>query len=133
MADTRHLTLAEALELHAEVMRRTGDEPQPPRTLDGLASALNRAAAAGYYAGADLIGQAARIAVGVSRSQAFLDGNKRTGFFAAVTFLNLNGLRCTGDSLAGATLLDELADPSGGGDQADDRFETWLREHAAQQ
>src|SRR3954464_9079998 len=120
MADTRYLTLAEALELHAEVMRRTGGEPQAPRTLDGLESALNRAAAAGYYAGADVIGQAARIAVGVSRSQAFLDGNKRTGFFAAVTFLNLNGLRCTGDSLAGAMLLDELADPFIGDDEADE-------------
>lgn len=131
MSETRYLTLAEALELHAEVMRRTGSEPQPPRTLDGLASALNRAAAAGYYAGADLIRQAARLAVGVSRSQAFLDGNKRTGFYAAVVFLNLNGLRCTGDSLAGAMLLDELADPSVGDDEADERFEAWLREHVA--
>jgi prophage maintenance system killer protein len=131
VAETRYLTLAEALELHAEVMYRTGGEPQPPRTLDGLSSALNRAAAAGYYAGADLIGQTARLAVGVSRSQAFLDGNKRTGFFVAVTFLNLNGLRCTGDSLTGAMLLDELADPSVGDDEADERFEAWLREHTS--
>jgi death on curing protein len=131
MADTRYLTLAEALELHADVMRRTGGEPQPPRTLAGLESALHRAAAPGYYAGADLVGQAARIAVGVSRSQAFLDGNKRTGFFVATTFLNLNGLRCTGDSLAGAMLLDELADPSVSDDNADERFEAWLREYVA--
>ena len=131
MSETRYLTLAEALELHADVMLRTGSEPQPPRTLDGLASALNRAAVAGYYAGADLIGQAARVAVGVSRAQAFLDGNKRTGFFAAVTFLNLNGLRFTGDSLTGAMLLEELADPSLGDDEADQRFEAWLREHVA--
>ena len=78
---------------------------------------------------ADLIGQAARLAVGVSRAQAFLDGNKRTAFFAAAVFLNLNGLRFTGDSLAGAMLLDELADPSIGDDEADERFEAWLREH----
>jgi death-on-curing protein len=129
MPETRYLNVAEALELHVEVMRRTGSAPQPPRTLDGLASALNRAEAAAYYAGADLIGQAARMAVGISRAQAFLDGNKRTGFFAAVTFLNLNGLRCTGDSLAGAMLLEELADISLGDDEADARFEAWLREH----
>jgi death-on-curing protein len=131
VAEARYLTLAEALELHAEVMRRTGSEPQPPRTLDGLASALNRAAATRYYAGADLVGQAARLAVGVSRAQAFLDGNKRTAFFAAVTFLNLNGLRCTGDSLTGARLLEALADPSVGADEAGERFETWLREHVS--
>ena len=122
MSEARYLTLAEVLELHADVMQRTGSEPQPPRTLDGLSSALHRAATAGYYAGADLIGQAARLAVGISRAQAFLDGNKRTGFFVAVVFLNVNGLRCTGDSLAGAMLLDELADPSFGDDEADDRF-----------
>ena len=40
MAETRYLTLAEVLELHADVMQRTGSEPQPPRTLDGLSSAL---------------------------------------------------------------------------------------------
>lgn len=72
-----------------------------------------------------------RLPVEISRAQAFLDGNKRTGFYAAVVFLNLNGLRCTGDSLAGAMLLDELADPSIGDDEADERFETWLREHVA--
>ena len=129
MSEARYLTVAEVLELHADVMQRTGSEPQPPRTLDGLASALNRAATAGYYSGADLVGQAARLAVGVSRAQAFLDGNKRTAFFATAVFLNLNGLRFTGDSLAGAMLLDELADPSVCDDEADERFEAWLRAH----
>ena len=127
MAEARYLTVAEVLELHADVMQRTGGEAQPPRTLDGLASALHRAATAGYYTGADLVGQAARLAVGVSRAQAFLDGNKRTAFFAAAVFLNLNGLRCTGDSLTGAMLLDDLADPSIDDDEADERFEAWLR------
>src|SRR4051812_35269173 len=126
MAEIHYLNLAEVLELHADVMQRTGGEPQPPRTLDGLASALNRAATAGYYSGADVVGQAARIATGVSRAQAFLDGNKRTAFYVAVTFLNLNGVRCTGNSLEGAQLLEVLADPAIG-DEADERFEVWLR------
>ena len=127
MAESLYLDLAEVLELHTDVMQRTGSEPQPPRTLDGLASALNRAATAGYYGGADLVGQAARLATGISRAQAFLDGNKRTGFYVAVTFLNLNGMRCTGNSLEGAQLLEELADPAVADDEADERFETWLR------
>jgi death-on-curing protein len=127
MAGIQYLHLAEVLELHADVMVRTGGEPQPPRTLDGLASALNRAATAGQYGGADLIGQAARLATGISRAQAFLDGNKRTAFYTAVTFLNLNGIRCTGNSLEGAQLLELLADPAIGDDEADARFEAWLR------
>jgi len=65
------------------------------------------------------------------QSLPFAGRSKRTGFYAAVVFLNLNGLRCTGDSLAGAMLLDELADPSVGDDEADERFEAWLREHVA--
>jgi death on curing protein len=124
---TDYFSLTEVLELHAEVMVRTGSEPQPPRPLDGLASALNRAAAAGHDGSADLIRQAACIATGISRAQAFLDGNKRTAFYTAVTFLNLNGTRCTGNSLEGAQLLDVLADPAIGDDEADARFEAWLR------
>lgn len=127
MAEVSYLHLAEVLELHAEVMVRTGSEPQPPRSLPGLESALNRAVAAGHYGGADLIGQAARLATGISRAQAFLDGNTRTAFYTAVTFLNLNGTRCTGNSLEGAQLLEVLADPAISDDEADARFEAWLR------
>ena|SRR5690349_2284765 len=129
MASTRFLSLAEILALHDEVMRRTGGEPRPPRTLDGLASAQYRTVANGYQAGDLLIRQAAMIAVGLSRERVFPDGNKRTGYYAAITFLNLNGLRCTGNALAGARLLDELTDPSVGEDEADERFEMWLRAH----
>ena len=129
MATTRYLSLAEVLDAHADVMERTGGSAQPPRSLSGLESALHRAQTAAHYRGADLIAQAARIAIGVSRAQAFLDGNKRTAIFAMQAFLHLNGITFRGDSLDGAMLLDALADPSVPDDEADTRFEVYLRAH----
>src|SRR5215471_4521817 len=108
-------------------MEATGEDAQPPRSLPGLESALYRAQTAAYYNGADLIGQAARLATGISRAQAFLDGNKRTAFLVMAVFLHTNGQTFRGDPRAGAVLLDELADPAIGDDEADARFEAWLR------
>jgi death-on-curing protein len=125
---TRYLTTEEVLHLHINIMEHTGSEPQGLRSSDGLASALNRAEAAAYYAGADLIGQAARLAIGISRSQAFVEGNKRTAYAVATVFLDLNGSEFDGDPITFAQLLDDLADPSVTDQDADDRFEAWLRD-----
>jgi death-on-curing protein len=126
-----YLTLQDVLDLHLATMEATGNEPQPVRSLPGIESALMRRQTAGYYDGHDVIGQAARIATGIGRAQGFLDGNKRTALAVTAVFLNLNGLRLTGDMLAGAKLLDALADPSVSDDEADHGFGAWLREHTA--
>ena len=73
--------------------------------------------------------QAARLAVGLSRAQAMLDGNKRLGYAAMATHLRLNGMRFQGDSLEGARVLESFADPRVSPDEADERFEDWLRKH----
>lgn len=125
----RDLDIKEALMLHVEIMERTGTESQGVRSVDLLESALNRPRTARYYAGADLIAQAARLAAGISRSQAFVEGNKRTAFVLAVAFLKLNGLTFASDPLQFAEQLDQLADPAIGDDEADERFEAWLRDH----
>jgi death-on-curing protein len=44
------------------------------------------------YAQGDLFDVAAAYAFHLAQSQAFLDGNKRTGMAAALTFLRLNGV-----------------------------------------
>jgi len=44
-----------------------------------------------FYAQGDLFEVAAAYAFHLAESQAFLDGNKRTGMAAALTFLRLNG------------------------------------------
>jgi len=123
----RYLTLEEALLLHLEIMERTGSSPQGLRSEDALSSALNRAASAAHYLGLDPIGQAARLATGLSRAQAFVEGNKRTAYAVATIFLDLNGHEFTGDPIQFAQQLDELADPSVADQEADDRFEAWLR------
>ncbi|HWL53387.1 MAG TPA: type II toxin-antitoxin system death-on-curing family toxin [Chthoniobacteraceae bacterium] len=45
-----------------------------------------------YYAQGDLFDVAAAYAFHIAQAQAFLDGNKRTGMAAALTFLELNGV-----------------------------------------
>jgi len=44
-----------------------------------------------FYGGGDLFDVAAAYAFHLAESQAFIDGNKRAGMAAAITFLRLNG------------------------------------------
>lgn len=96
-----------------------------------LESAVMRPRMAAYYEGADLIRQAALQAVGISRSQAFLDGNKRTAFGALRAFLGANGFTFSGDSLHVAEQLEAVATRTDSLDAATARFEAWLRDHVA--
>jgi death-on-curing protein len=59
-----------------------------------------------YFAQGDLFDIAAAYAYHISQSQAFLDGNKRTGLATALVFLRLNGitLRRNTDMLHGAMI-----------------------------
>jgi len=86
----RWLSRRAVLAIHAEQIAEHGGAPGPR---DGglLGSALarprHRAAYEKPYA-ADL---AAAYGFGLVRNHPFVDGNKRTGFIAAATFLLLNG------------------------------------------
>ena len=129
--ETRYLTVAEAIALHQAVTERTGYAPAPLRDEGLLDSALQRPRAAAYYEEADLIRQAAMLAVGISQAQAFLDGNKRTAFAALDVFLRLNGLIYSGDPTALAQQLEAVAERTDSLDAATQRFEDWLREHVS--
>lgn len=59
--------------------------------LSALAKPLNHYA----YGSESLTEMAASYAAGIVLNHPFLDGNKRTGFMMAVTFLELNGLQVT--------------------------------------
>jgi death-on-curing protein len=105
-----------------------GQPPAPLRDEGGLESALMRARMAGYYEGADLIRQAALIAVGVSQAQAFLDGNKRTAYATMDTFLRLNGGKVPRKhALDVARQLEAVAERPDSLSDTTDRFEAWLR------
>jgi death-on-curing protein len=129
MSPTQYLSLAEVIAIHESAMRRLGDEPKPLRDEGLLDSAVMRPQMAAYYEGADVTRQAALLGVGISQAQAFLDGNKRTGYLALNTFLRMNGLTYSGDRLELAKQLEQLAGRSSEPDAAIDAFEAWLRQY----
>lgn len=129
LAAYRYLTPDEVYAIRAQVMRRLGSPPEALRDEGALESALFRPQQAAHYAGVDLIGQAALLAVGVSQSQAFVDGNKRTAFEACDVFLRVNGHAFAGDPLDMARQLERIAERAGGLDDATEAFEAWLRDN----
>ena len=128
MAEVRYLTLEEVIALHDEAVARCGGRAAPlvhPHKLD---SALNRPRNAAGYEGADLIRQSVLLAVGISQSQAFLDGNKRAAFAAMDVFLRVNGIVYPGESLPLAKWIEAVAEADRASrDAMTDQFEDWLR------
>ena len=128
MTDTQYLTLADVIAIHEQMMRRLGEAPRPLRDEGLLESAVMRPQAAAWYEGADLVRQAVLLAIGISQAQAFLDGNKRTAYLALNTFLRMNGFSYTGDRIALAQQLEQVATPATDAAAATDAFEAWLRD-----
>ena len=91
---TDYLTLAEVLAMHADLIERYGGS-HGIRDPGLLEAALFRPQT-GYYAG--LIEEAAALWESMSQNHPFVDGNKRTAFAAAYTFLAINGIRLTADA-----------------------------------
>ncbi|GAA4001264.1 type II toxin-antitoxin system death-on-curing family toxin [Streptomyces plumbiresistens] len=92
---TRHLTVAEVTAL-AEVA--FGGRPPEARAPGLLASAVHRPRARmfGTAAYEDLHEQAAALLHGIAANHPLVDGNKRTAWLAAATFLALNGVDLAG-------------------------------------
>ena len=59
----------------------------------GLESAVFQPQQLYFYGQPDLYDLAAAYAFHIAESQAYIDGNKRTGAAAALTFLEMNGVR----------------------------------------
>jgi death-on-curing protein len=90
-----------------------------------LESALARPLNHASYAEPDIAELAALYALGV-RNHPFVDGNKRTGYVALETFLELNGaLFPVSDAEAVIAMLQFAAS-----DTTDDEFIAWVRSHA---
>jgi death-on-curing protein len=129
MRQLRYPSLAEVIAIHDDVSQRLGDAPQPLRDEGLLDSALMRPQLAAWYEKADLIRQAALLAIGISQAQAFIDGNKRTAFATLDAFLWVNGWEYVGEPLALAQQLEHLAERSVDRPTATDEFEAWLRQN----
>jgi len=65
-----------------------------------LESALAKPQILFAYGSPTLAGLAASYAAGIIHNHPFLDGNKRTGFLVAATFLELNGLVFTASEVS---------------------------------
>src|SRR5215831_11488986 len=88
---TAYLTMAEVLAIHADQIQHYGGLPGV-RDHGAVEAALYRPQT-GYYT--DLIEEAAALWESLSQNHPFVDGNKRTAFAAAYTFLAINGIRLT--------------------------------------
>lgn len=84
----------------------------------GCARAMNLFA----YGEASLAELAAAYAFGIAKAHAFVDGNKRTAFVTAVTFLRLNGLAFRPEPVEGVRMMEGLAS----GEVAETKFAEWL-------
>jgi death-on-curing protein len=119
---TDFLTMAEVLAMHADLIARYGGT-QGVRDPGLLEAALYRPQT-GYYA--DLIEEAAALWESLSQNHPFLDGNKRTAFAAATTFLAINGMRLEADAQETEAFLTNLYETN---QVTFDRLVRWLRSH----
>jgi len=88
-----------------------------------LASALARPRNIAAYGNPTVFELAAAYALGIIQNHPFVDGNKRTGFLAAYTFLALNGWRLIAPEASVVATV--LAVASGEIDEAE--FAAWLK------
>ena len=78
------------LAVHDELIAEHGGS-QDIRDMGLLSSAIARPPQKATYSELSVFDLAAAYAFGIIRNQPFIDGNQRTGFLAAYTFLALNG------------------------------------------
>ena len=92
-----------------------------------LDSALSRPVNRFRYSSADLPALAAAYAAGMIKNHPFIDGNKRTGFAAAATFLDCNGLELTASEAEATQMILDLAS----GTVSEEEYAAWLRENTS--
>ncbi|TVQ81714.1 MAG: type II toxin-antitoxin system death-on-curing family toxin [Micavibrio sp.] len=89
-----------------------------------LESALARPHNLFAYGNPDLCDLAAAYASGIIRNHPFVDGNKRTGFVVAATFLDSNDIELTATEEEVVRATQALA----AGEMAEEGYKQWLRD-----
>jgi death-on-curing protein len=121
MTEPTWVPLAAVLAIHdRQIARHGGASGMRDQALleMGCARAMNLAA----YTDAGLAEIASAYAFGISKAHAFVDGNKRTAFVTALTFLRLNGYSFRPPAIEGVRMMEDLA--TGRVGEAD--FAEWL-------
>jgi len=116
------LNKAFLLALHSQLIGSFGGS-SGIRDQGRLDTAVQRPQQVFHYGHVDLFDLAASYATTLIQGHPFIDGNKRTGFVAAIVFLELNGKQCHSTEVD-ATLT-TLALASGQINEAD--YAEWLR------
>lgn len=112
--------------IHDRQIARHGGAPGT-RDLALLEMGCARAMNLWAYERAPLARIAAGYAYGISKAHAFVDGNKRTAFVTAATFLRLNGLGFRPDPAEGVRMMEGLAS----GEISEAAFADWLAKGAS--
>ena len=120
--DWRWIKESSVLAIHEEQIAEHGGLAGV-RDLPLLQSALARPQNLAAYGSPDVADLAASYAVGVARNHAFLDGNKRTAWVVAETFLLKNGYELIARDDDGVTAMLAVAD----GTMPEQEFAIWLR------
>lgn len=107
----RWMSLRTVVALHQMCMELDGGATGL-RDAGRLASALARPEQAWHDNRPALVQLAALYAHGIARNHPFVDGNKRTAFLAAATFLEKNGLRVVASQGQAAVFMVALAEGS---------------------
>src|SRR3954462_7303571 len=121
------LTVEEVLEIHQDQIDRYGGAGGV-RDMGLLESAVRAPASTfgGHYLCGDLFGMAAAYLFHLVKNHAFVDGNKRVGTAAALTFLALNGVEIREDEPTFSDLVLAIATGAAGADEV----AAYLKDHA---
>ncbi len=118
-----YLTRADVFAIHADQIATYGGAAGL-RDPGQLEAALFRPQS-GYYE--DEIAEAAALWESLSQNHPFVDGNKRTAFASAYTFLAINGIEVTAEAEAVWTFLSDLYE---NGAFAFEALDLWLRRNS---
>ncbi len=113
-----------ALAVHAEQLAEHGGT-DGLRDAGLLESALARPINLAAYGEPDIAALAACYAAGIAWNHPFLDGNKRTAWVLAITFLYLNGFRLQAEMMEAYRMMLALA----AREIEEETFAGWLRGH----
>lgn len=108
MTEPQWLTVEAVLAFHEQLIAEHGGSPLL-RDRGLLESALARPRNHLAYGEKDPFLLAAAYANGITRNHPFVDGNKRTAFIAAYTFLGINGISLVAPEADAATMVDGLS------------------------
>lgn len=118
------VTYKQAVAIHGRQLRRFGGA-LGLRDEGMLRSALERPINKWRYERAPLDELAAAYAFGLTKNQAFVDGNKRIAFMAMMVFLHKNGVAFSPDPAEATTIILSLA----AGEVSEESLTRWIRDN----